>query len=272
MFFRNHPPHASMWARPMVPARKACSHQSTWASSASSRMSCWDPSGATRMTRLLTMLAIQTPTFTIKGKTVREGAFPEGGHGLPVAERAVRSDAEPRQSPAEGFVDVKPGAVRAYDGLIGVPQVVGHDARAALVLEHDEAVGDVRPVRPCARVQSRAHGHPDPAQAILGDEIGRRQFNTVDFLQKRPDGPVAAEFEDTALGFAEVGQKKSPAAPQGDAVGPQGAPAGEAAGIKGLRSVRPDVGDTAAPVGGKEVARGCSQDALRPHQPVSLPC
>jgi hypothetical protein len=244
-------------ARAIVPASNAPSTCTRWPASASSSQTVGVPSGATRISRLLTILTTQawpsTSTARLSGKMPR---------------RAVGVQREARQATAEGPVHVEPLAARVDGGLVGVAQSVGHDGRAACIHTDDEAVVARSVITQRTRYGKRADGDPEAALHLLDDEVRGRQIHSFDALQLGFDPAAALQAEHGAFFGTEVRDEAAAVARQGYAVGLEPQSVGPRPGVEQLAAVGTDMGDAPAPVGAVHIVRRAGQHALGPHEPM----
>ena len=238
----------------------------TCAGSASSRIAVRAPSGATRSTRLLTMLVIQTWPSASNARPSGYVPWPNVVNVSRGAERAVGRDAKPRQPPPERLVHVEPLAVRRQHRLVGVAQPVGDDAGTASVDEHDEAVARRRRGTRGARNLARAHGDPHAVRSSSTTKLVGGSATPSTRLEQRPHAPSRASANTPPARFTQVREQEAAVAPQRDAVGAQWTAARE------LRAI-----SAAAPSGRsprrRRASRPCRarrarrEHAFRPHEP-----
>ena len=223
-----------------------------------------------RSSRLLIRLVIQMRLLLIEHEPVGPGAVAKRQDRSPASSAAPPArDRKSRQAPAERFHDVQPFADGVGPALVGVVQPVGDDARAALVDEHDESVGDVRTARRVAgaaavvltEIQVR------PCSSV-GHVVGGRQGDAVDLDEPRRERARRDRAARRRRRRRGSRCRNEPSAFRAMPLGRSSTPS-FAREPRVLRAVGADDRDAAAPVGHEHIACRRAEHALRAMQAAS---
>ena len=159
--------------------------------------------------------------------------------------------------------------------FIGVAQAIGHHAGAfgiaRVVHTDDEAIAAIAVIAQRTRLQTCAHGEPEPALRIFQRVVAWRKWHAINLAEHRSRAAIALQGKHAALLVAQVRQEKRAVAAQRNTIGFEHFSIHRLRRIKALAAIGANMRHAAAPIGGIQITLGRGQHAFWPDQALADP-